>query len=161
MACDLVGINNREPRGENHRGMPCRSGGTRWARRCLLAVPNVHVGDSWTALDQVGAKGTPRPVTCDLARKSGCARSAFVQTALAVLLRQPCRPVGQMLYQDPASHSRSKILSTARILAKGSLWTCRPAAPRARRRWAWHRFGQARIGAAEKLQTKDSLSDMK
>src|SRR5215217_5290649 len=100
MACDLVGINNREPRGENHRGMPCRSGGTRWARRCLLAVPNVHVGDSWTALDQVGAKGTPRPVTCDLARKIGCARSAFVQTALAVLLRQPCRPVGQMLYQD-------------------------------------------------------------
>jgi len=119
MACDLVGINNREPRGENHRGIHAVQAGrvglvaACWqCRTCMSVIPGPR-------LTRWGAKGTPRPVTCDLARKIGCARSAFVQTALAVLLRQPCRPVGQMLYQDPASHSRSKILSTARILAKG------------------------------------------
>ena len=100
MACDLVGINNREPRGENHRGIHAVQAGrvglvaACWqCRTCMSVIPGPR-------LTRWGAKGTPRPVTCDLARKIGCARSAFVQTALAVLLRQPCRPVGQMLYQD-------------------------------------------------------------
>jgi hypothetical protein len=76
----------------------CRRCRTCWARRCLPAVPNVHVDDSWTA---------PKP---------------------------------ESLRKD---HPRC--VGLPRVLGAG----------------ACHRFGQARIVAAEKLQTEDSLSNMK
>src|SRR5829696_5149123 len=120
---------------------------------------NVHIGDSWTALDQVGPNGTLRPVTCDLVTKLGCARSAVVQlprrsssgNAPDLLVRCsieiPVLPFSQQGHSpNPrrADHP-GRVGLPRRVLGAG----------------AWHGFGQARIVAAEKLQTKDSLSNMK
>ena len=79
---------------------------------------NVHIGDSWTALDQVGPNGTQRPVTCDLVRKLGCARCAVVQLPRRSSSGNAPDLLVRCSIEIPVLPFSQQGLATARILAE-------------------------------------------